>query len=101
MVTAIDLQRVTLANDGFQKDGAVDEICLLLEASLLKKLEEVAEDHGMTAANLIRCLLRGMMKHPATDQVMSGGSLYYNVANTGSGQNQSDNKQRYPFAGRG
>ncbi len=29
MVTAIDLQRVLIANGGFQKNGAVEEISLL------------------------------------------------------------------------
>jgi|SRR5579875_1213950 len=101
MMTAIDLQRVPIANGGFQKNGAVEEISLLLEPSLLKRLEEVAEEHGMTAASLVRCLLRSFLQHPATGQGISGSSPYYNGANTGFGQNQSHSGPRYLFTGRG
>lgn len=87
MVTAIDLQRVLFANGGFQKAGAVEEISLLLEPSLLKKLEEVAEEHGMTAAKLTRCILRSFLHHSATGQGISGSGPRDNSANTGLGTN--------------
>jgi hypothetical protein len=101
MVTAIDLRRVTLGKGGFQEDDAVEEISLLLEPTLLNRLEEVAEQHGMTAASLIRSLLRNLLDNPATGQGISGCGPYYNVANTEFGQNRSDSEQRHPFTRRG
>ncbi|HEY7312826.1 MAG TPA: hypothetical protein VH643_25910 [Gemmataceae bacterium] len=72
MMKSIDLQQAPLANGGFQEGGSVVEISLLLEASLLEGLDEVAEEQGIAAASLIRRLLREFLHHPAYGQRIPG-----------------------------
>ena len=68
MMMVIGRQQVSLAKGGLQNDGTIQEISLLLEPSLLERLEEVAEEQGMAAASLIRRLLRDFLHHPAVGQ---------------------------------
>ena len=64
----IDLQEDPLANGVFQDSGTVEEICLLLEPSLLERRESVAEAQGMAAALLIRRPLRKYLYHATAYQ---------------------------------
>ncbi len=82
MTTVIDLQQTPLANYGYQEGGTVVEIGLLLEPALLERLEEVAEEHGVAAACLIRCLLRDFLHHPNTGQRIPGAGSGPNGLNT-------------------
>jgi hypothetical protein len=63
MTTIIDWQQAPLVNGSFQEGSIVEEVSLLLEPSLLERLEKVAGEHGMAAASLIRRLLREFLHH--------------------------------------
>ncbi len=54
--------------------GPVEEIGLLLEPSLLKRLEEAAQEQSMSVASLIRLLLREFLHPPAAAKESSGST---------------------------
>jgi hypothetical protein len=83
MRTAIDRQQAPHANVGFQEGGSVVEILLLLEPSLLERLERIAEEQGMAAASFIRRLLRAFLHHSAAGQRIPGAGSGPKDANTG------------------
>jgi hypothetical protein len=77
----IDLKQAPLAGGGFQEGGTVVEINLLLEAALLERLDEVANERGMAVASLIRRLLRKFLHHSAPGQ---------RIHRVGSGRRETD-----------
>jgi hypothetical protein len=60
-MSAIDVEKVSLAGGGPQVGGTVVEINLLLESWLLTALEEAACEQGMSAAAMTRLLIRDFL----------------------------------------
>lgn len=63
IMNQLDSEKVSLVGNPRCEDAVV-EVSVLLEVRLLKGLETVACEQGMTAGALVRCLLRDFLCYP-------------------------------------